>query len=536
MCTMQLCRNEFLTGFQSPSVPSCVPLLQYADDTTFFIQGSWAAAHTLSTMMDIFSDFSGLQLNRAKSSFIGFGLSQEELAGCSRILATPIGTLPIRYLGVPLVDRRLRIQDWHPVIEKVETRLAGWRARLLSRGGRLVLLKAVLAAIPTYFMSIFRMPARVRRQLEQLMRGFFWLGSRPEESRGVALVAWETVCRPVDQGGLGVRQLLHTNTALLSKWVSRLLQPTGDLVTTVLRDEYGSKLDWQLWQTPRRGDSAFISSLRAVFHAVQPFFHPRLGSGESFRFWVDDWSGLGCLCQSFPRLFALSLDQEGSVDRAWHEAWAPALPEALSDQRAGDLLRLQELLADRQPSDMPDAWIWCEPLFSVRAVYKRLRDQMGPEDFAFLRRWRRIWKSCLPMKIRVFAWLLLRRRLLTRSRRWLLIPDALAECALCARAVEDCEHLFITCPFASSVWRGASVDRLELSSWEDFWRSIGDGPNRLIAEWQRIFAILWSIWCHRNEVIFRGRTPSVDAIQHDARGLDISWSRRGFGLSTIAPL
>ena len=63
-----------------------------------------------------------------------------------KILATPIGVLPIRYLGVPLVDRRLRIQEWQPVFEKVETRLGGWRARLLSRGGRLILLKAVLAA------------------------------------------------------------------------------------------------------------------------------------------------------------------------------------------------------------------------------------------------------------------------------------------------------------------------------------------------------------------------------------------------------
>ena len=184
---------------------------------------------------------------------------------------------------------------------------------------------------------------------------------------------------------------------------------------------------------------------------------------------------------------------------------------------------------------MPDAWIWCEPLFSVRAVYKRLRDQMGPEDSAFLRRWRRIWKSGLPMKIRVFAWLLLRRRLLTRSRRRHLIPDAPVECALCARAVDDCEHLFITCPFASAVWRGASVDRLDLSSWEDFWRSIGDGPYRLIAEWQLIFAILWSIWCHRNEVIFRGRTPSVDAIQHDARGMDISWARGGSARRLLHP-
>ena len=135
MSTIQLSRHESLTGFQSPSIPVGVPLLQYTDSTTFFIQGSRAAAHTLSTMMDIFSDFFGLKLNREKLSFIGFGLSPEELTGCSPIFATPTGTLPIRYLGLPLVDRRLHTQDWQPVLEKVESCLAGWRARFLSRGG-----------------------------------------------------------------------------------------------------------------------------------------------------------------------------------------------------------------------------------------------------------------------------------------------------------------------------------------------------------------------------------------------------------------
>ena len=38
-----------------------------------------------------------------------------------------------------------------------------------------------------------------------------------------ALVAWETVCRPVSHGGLGIQSLQHTNLALLSKWVCRLL-------------------------------------------------------------------------------------------------------------------------------------------------------------------------------------------------------------------------------------------------------------------------------------------------------------------------
>ena len=71
--------------------------IKYADDTTFFIQGSKTSARTLSNMMDIFSDFSGLQLNRAKCIFVGFGLSTR----CARLLATPIRTLLVWYLGLP---------------------------------------------------------------------------------------------------------------------------------------------------------------------------------------------------------------------------------------------------------------------------------------------------------------------------------------------------------------------------------------------------------------------------------------------------
>ena len=156
---------------------------------TFFIQGAMVAAHTLSIMIDIFLDFFGLWLNRAKSTFVGFGLSTEEMGGYFKILATPIGVLPIRYLKVLLVDRRLWLQDWQPVFEKVETCLGGWRARLLSYEGHLILLKAVLAAIPIYYLSIFTMPAGVGRRLEKIMRSFFWRGSQPDESRGMALVA-----------------------------------------------------------------------------------------------------------------------------------------------------------------------------------------------------------------------------------------------------------------------------------------------------------------------------------------------------------
>ena len=160
---------------------------------------------------------------------------------------------------------------------------------------------------------------------------------------------------------------------------------------------------------------------------------------------------------------------------------------------------------------------------------KRLREQANTEDPTFLKLWCAVWKSQLLIKIRIFAWLLLRRRLRTRAFLHVVIPDVPAGCALYAGAEENCEHLFIICPFASSVWQRANVDRLELSSWEAFWRSFRAGPQQLSTEWKQLFSILCSIWCHRNEVIFRGRIPSVDAIQHDTRGLELSWSRRGSG-------
>ena len=174
MCTKRLCIRGYLAGFQTMGRPGGIPLLQYADDTTFFILGSIVAAHHIATMIDIFSDFSGLQLNKSTSSVIGIKLYAAEVARVSAVLATPVASFPIRYLGLPLAEGRLRAHDWQPVMEKIETRLGGWQARLLSRGGRLVLLQSALAAIPIYFMTIFKLPEGVRRQIETIMRRFFW--------------------------------------------------------------------------------------------------------------------------------------------------------------------------------------------------------------------------------------------------------------------------------------------------------------------------------------------------------------------------
>ena len=70
---------------------------------------------------------------------------------------------------------------------------------------------------------------------------------------------------------------------------------------------------------------------------------------------------------------------------------------------------------------------------------------------------------------------------------------------------------------------GAVVARLSLTFEEAFWSPLSGGFFRREADWSRIFATLWAIWIHRNEVVFRGISPSGDAIRHTAEGFYLSW-------------
>ena len=261
-------------------------------------------------------------------------------------------------------------QDWQPVLKKVEARLGGWRARMLSRGGRLVLVKAVLSGIPTYFMSVFRMPSGVRRQLKGTMRSFSGVGQRPRGGGGGggALVAWTTVCRPLAHGGLGIRHIDHTNMTLLSKWVVRVMESSRDMVSTLLREAYGHSLDWSVWTNPRRGDSLFVASLQGIFLLIRPFCKPQLRDGALY-FWEDDRSGHRQLGAVFPRLYTLAPDTAATVWSMWTGAWISILFQALSDQRLAEVVSLQVRLANlRSTEEIKDAWRWCHSSFSAGAV------------------------------------------------------------------------------------------------------------------------------------------------------------------------
>jgi hypothetical protein len=69
-----------------------------------------------------------------------------------------MGLFSFKYLGVPLHYSKLRREDIQPIVNKVISRIIGWKGRLLSYGARLTLLKACLASIPICLMSMIKFP------------------------------------------------------------------------------------------------------------------------------------------------------------------------------------------------------------------------------------------------------------------------------------------------------------------------------------------------------------------------------------------
>jgi hypothetical protein len=104
----------------------------------------------LKSSLDRFSKLSGLTINLAKSSLY---LSGVDGSLCNNIMDN-IGiheaSLPVRYLGVPLISTRLTHTDCLPLVERITSRITLWTSSSLTYAGRLQLIKSVLFSIQVY--------------------------------------------------------------------------------------------------------------------------------------------------------------------------------------------------------------------------------------------------------------------------------------------------------------------------------------------------------------------------------------------------
>ena len=121
--------------------------LSFADDLLIFSKGNLSSISGIQEVLKTFYAISGLQLNSAKSEIFSTGVSREDLMATQQETGFKLGVLLVRYLGVPLVTRRLTKRDCLQLVEKITARINHWAVRFLSYAGRLQLIQSVLYSI-----------------------------------------------------------------------------------------------------------------------------------------------------------------------------------------------------------------------------------------------------------------------------------------------------------------------------------------------------------------------------------------------------
>ena len=94
----------------------------------------------------------------------------------AELLAAELGckvvSLPSTYLGLPFGASHKSVMVWDGVEERMRKKLALWKRQFISKGGRITLIRSTLASMPTYLMSLLRMPRVVKLRLEKIQRDF----------------------------------------------------------------------------------------------------------------------------------------------------------------------------------------------------------------------------------------------------------------------------------------------------------------------------------------------------------------------------
>ncbi|KAL0291803.1 UNVERIFIED_CONTAM: hypothetical protein Sradi_7012500 [Sesamum radiatum] len=401
--------------------------LCFADDVLIFCSGTVDSVSTIREVLAEFAALSGLEVNPGKSQII---LSRS--VSCRQQILETVGfhegSLPIKYLGVPLVSSRLTIADCRPLIHKLDCRLAGWEQLNLSLAGRTQLIRSVLSSLHTYWASVFILPKSVISVIEQRMRNFLWKGAT---GSGYAKVSWAQVCRPKVEG-LGIRRVLFMNQALMMKHLWRVLQAdTSSIwVAWVLRYRLNKQTIW----TFRSSNSSWCwNKLIKLSVALRAGLEYRVGNGHRFTLWTDIWHPQGPLLCSFPRGPSITGLPSDSLLKS-------VIRQTSWDWPSESAFDIQEIIAGLPTifPNQPDTILWRfnGGRFTSGSALTILQPAYPAVYWHHLLRGKfKIPRHCF------ILWLAILERLSTRDRPWMQQHNS--GCVLCAGLfVETHDHIF----------------------------------------------------------------------------------------------
>ncbi|XP_048493143.1 uncharacterized protein LOC125493698 [Beta vulgaris subsp. vulgaris] len=485
--------------------------LLFADDSLLFARACRQECAVIVDILNKYEAASGQKINIAKSE-VSFskGVSSVQKEEIVVFLAMRQVDRHSKYLGIPTLAGRSKQHLFSGILDRVWKKLQGWKEKLLSRAGKEVLLKAVIQAIPTYVMGVYRLPGAIIQSIHSAMARFWW-GNKGDR-RSMHWKSWANLCNPKCLGGMGFRDLSVFNEALLGRQAWRLIQCENSLLSQVIKAKYYPKCSFL------EASLGFMGSYswRSIWGAkalVKEGIVWRVGTGEKIKIWEDPW------VHNEESRFILGTRVQGLqfvgdlIDRETREWKLEVVREAFNEQDGKAILAIP--LSECPKADRV-AWAFTKDgNYSVKTAY--MVGKSGNLDL-FHRAWVKIWSLEVSPKVRHFLWKVCSNSLPVRAtlkHRHILEDDT---CPLCLAAPETTSHALLHCSQVQEVWESSGmlsrVPRELGDDWLEFWNAWQDVDEKWLRE---LCYIAYYAWHRRNKVVFEGRGHPNDQLLEFAR-------------------
>ncbi|XP_010495329.1 PREDICTED: uncharacterized protein LOC104772406 [Camelina sativa] len=502
LCTEVLIANirkaevdKRITGIKVAN--KCPPIthLLFADDSLFFFKVYKDQCGVVLDILKQYEAASGQQINFAKSS-LQFGHTVDDPARLEMQGILGISNLGGMgsYLGIPesLGGSKTKVVSF--VRDRLQSRTTGWTARLLSKGGKEVMVKSVATAVPSFVMSCYRLPKTITSKLTSAVANFWWSTS--------------------GQRGL---------------W--RLIEFPDSLFARVFKSRYyrnSNPMEPLRFYSPSYGWRSIVSARSLVNIGLIK----RVGSGDTIDIWSDPWipaqSPRPALQNGSPVDPNLSLSH--FIDpstRTWRR------DRLIEHFDSVDVPLIQAIPLSSYPKGDSLGWHFTKSgRYSVKSGYDTVRLGVpsffkafgsGPDITTLLAG---VWQVRCPPKLKHFMWQALTGCISVSAnlRRRGVACDV--GCSRCGAEEETVNHVLFLCPPARQAWAQAHVPvGPQHFPTESVYANVDHfiGRNNPGSQVDFFPWLMWYIWKARNAKVFENRTEHPDEVVRLAEGEAASW-------------
>ncbi|XP_055814323.1 uncharacterized protein LOC129883750 [Solanum dulcamara] len=453
--------------------------LSFADDIIIFSSGR---KQTLNLIMDTLATYeriSGQLINKHKSHFmIPSNAFKSTVLRIKRIRGFNQKNSPITYLGCPIYIGRQRVIYYSDLISKIVNRITGWQAKILSYGGRVVLVKHVIQAMPIHLLSASTPLSTTIKQIQSITANFFW--GWKNDKRKYHWSSWKNLSYPYDEGGIGVRQIT----------------------------DMAKSFQYKQWWVLRTKNTLWGEFLKAKYCQRANLITKNGTLSGSCLFWWDNWLGVGPLAHfsaNSTQVSAFMINGQWNAELIIQEAPPQLVPTILATH-----INYQPLKQDH-PCWIPSS----TGEFSCSSAWELIRDKRTKTILNSY-----TWHKPIPFKCSFLVWRTLRGKLPT-NEKLTSFGKAPSQCYCCYRPGQDTiDHIFVAGAFAQSIWRlfadslGINKEYTPLRNLLMRWWTSKhkNKAHKLILHATHIF-ICWNLWKNRCASKYGGKQSNLARVK-----------------------